>query len=160
MDKFIKVKNPKIIIFDLDGTLADINQRRKAAINMGGGKIDWDFFFDPKNVALDAPNMSVITTAQTFKKQGFKIFIFSGRLDNSKDVTIKWLKHWNVPFDKLQMRPDNKKDKFTPDDVLKQNWLNDLDKKDILCVFDDRQKVVDMWRANGIPCFQVAPGNF
>ena len=37
------------------------------------------------------------------------------------------------------MRPDNKKDKFT--DVLKQNWLNDLDKKDILCVFDDRQKV-------------------
>ena len=38
------------------------------------------------------------------------------------------------------MRPDNKKDKFTPDDVLKQNWLNDLDKKDILCVFDDRQK--------------------
>ena len=100
------------------------------------------------------------TTAQTFKKQGFKIFILSGRLDNSKDVTIKWLKYWNVPFDKLQMRPDNKKDKFTPDDVLKQNWLNDLDKKDILCVFDDRQKVVDMWRANGIPCFQVAPGNF
>ena len=47
------------------------------------------------------PNMSVITTKQTFKKQGFKIFIFSGRLDNSKDVTIKWLKYWDVPFDKL-----------------------------------------------------------
>ena len=104
--------------------------------------------------------MSVITTAQTFKKQGFKIFIFSGRLDNSKDVTIKWLKYWNVPFDKLLMRPDNKKDKFTPDDVLKQNWLNDLDKKDILCVFDDRQKVVDMWRNNGISCFQVTPSDF
>ena len=58
------------------------------------------------------------------------------------------------------MRPDTKQDKFTPDDVLKQNWLNDLDKKDILCVFDDRQKVVDMWRNNGISCFQVAPGDF
>ena len=44
----------KIVIFDLDGTLADIDQRRKAPINMGGGKIDWDFFFDPKN-ALDFP---------------------------------------------------------------------------------------------------------
>ena len=53
------------------------------------------------------------------------------------------------------MRPDTKQDKFTPDDVLKQNWLNDLDKKDILCVFDDRQKVVDMWRKNGLSCFQV-----
>jgi len=81
-------------------------------------------------------------------------------LDNSKDVTIKWLKYWNVPFDKLLMRPDTKQDKFIPDDVLKQNWLNDLDKKDILCVFDDRQKVVDMWRNNGLSCFQVAPGDF
>jgi len=27
-------------------------------------------------------------------------------------------------------------------------------------VFDDRDQVVEMWRANGIPCFQVAPGNF
>ena len=34
----------KIVIFDLDGTLADIDQRRKAAIHMGGGKMDWDFF--------------------------------------------------------------------------------------------------------------------
>ena len=150
----------KIVIFDLDGTLADITQRRKAAIHVGGGKMDWDFFFDPSNVALDAPNMSVITTAQTFKKQGFKIFIFSGRLDNSKDVTINWLKYWKVPFDKLQMRPNNKKDKFTPDDVLKQNWLNDIGKDNVLCTFDDRNKVVDMWRQNGINCFQVADGNF
>ena len=44
-----KFKNPKTIIFDLDGTV-DITQRRKAIINMGGGKIDWDFFFDPSNV--------------------------------------------------------------------------------------------------------------
>ena len=27
-------------------------------------------------------------------------------------------------------------------------------------VFDDRQQVVDMWRANGLTCFQVAEGNF
>jgi hypothetical protein len=25
---------------------------------------------------------------------------------------------------------------------------------------DDRQKVVDMWRAEGLTCFQVAPGDF
>ena len=37
----------KIVIFDLDGTLVDIDQRRKhKIIHVGGGKIDWDFFFD------------------------------------------------------------------------------------------------------------------
>jgi hypothetical protein len=27
-------------------------------------------------------------------------------------------------------------------------------------IFDDRQKVVDMWREMGLTCCQVAPGNF
>ena len=46
----------KIVIFDLDGTLVDITQRRKEfIINIGGGKIDWDFFFDPSNVIIDYP---------------------------------------------------------------------------------------------------------
>lgn len=29
-----------------------------------------------------------------------------------------------------------------------------------LYIYDDRQKVVDMWRSKGLTCFQVAPGNF
>ena len=33
-------------------------------------------------------------------------------------------------------------------------------KDDIFAVFDDRQKVVDMWRNNGLNVFQVADGNF
>ena len=49
-----------------------------------------------------------------------------------------------------------------PDDDLKQNWLDSLfsNKDDIFAVFDDRQKVVDMWRNNGLNVFQVADGNF
>ena len=27
-------------------------------------------------------------------------------------------------------------------------------------VLDDRNQVVDMWRDLGLPCWQVAPGNF
>jgi hypothetical protein len=56
------------------------------------------------------------------------------------------------------MRPE--KD-YTPDDALKHKWLMELGGPDkIFCVFDDRQKVVDMWRSHGITCFQVAPGKF
>ena len=30
----------------------------------------------------------------------------------------------------------------------------------VLCAYDDRDKVVAAWRAAGVPCFQVAPGDF
>ncbi len=80
----------------------------------------------------------------------------------TKDVTKKWLDDNDVPFDILKMRPDNNQFKFMPDDDLKQNWLDSLfsNKDDIFAVFDDRQKVVDMWRSNGLNVFQVADGNF
>ena len=35
-----------------------------------------------------------------------------------------------------------------------------IDKDDVFAVFDDRQQVVDTWRANGLTCFQVADGDF
>ncbi len=52
--------------------------------------------------------------------------------------------------------------KFMPDDQLKKLWLDQLfpNTDDVLCVFDDRDKVVKMWRENGLSCLQVAEGNF
>ena len=48
-----------------------------------------------------------------------------------------------------------------PDEKLKKSWLTDLTKPDrVMCVFDDRDKVVKMWRDNGLTCFQVAEGAF
>ena len=38
--------------------------------------------------------------------------------------------------------------------------LEGLDKDDVFAVFDDRNQVVDMWRSNGLTCFQVAKGDF
>ena len=40
------------------------------------------------------------------------------------------------------------------------NYISFKNKNDVLCVYDDRQKVVDMWREEGLVCCQVAPGNF
>lgn len=90
------------------------------------------------------------------------IVILSGRSKATKDATRAWLNKFDVPFDVLKMRPTSNDFNFMPDDQLKKQWLDQLftDKSDILCVFDDRQKVVDMWRDNGLTCFQVAPGNF
>ena len=149
------------VIFDLDGTLALIDDRRALATK-DNGKMDWDVFFDPKNIDLDLPNHGVIAMAQTLKAAGHRIIIFSGRSKGTKDATNAWLKKFDVPCDILKMRPTSRDFMFMPDDKLKQMWLDNLftDKSDIICVFDDRQKVVDMWRDNGLTCMQVAPGNF
>jgi len=148
----------KTVIFDLDGTLALIDKRRALAAK-DNGKINWKIFFDPTNISLDQPNVPVIEMAKTLKAQGHSVVIFSGRDAISRTETIAWLNKFGVPFDVLKMRPEGS---FTPDDVLKQDWLDQLfpDKSDILCIFDDRDKVVKMWRSNGIACFQVAPGDF
>ena len=148
----------KTVIFDLDGTLTLIDERRALAAKPDG-KIIWKTFFDPKNIQLDKPNIPVIEMAKMLKAQGHSVVIFSGRDSISRKETIDWLNQFGVPFDVLKMRPQGS---FTPDDKLKQDWLDQLfpDKNDVLCIFDDRDKVVKMWRDNGISCFQVAPGNF
>jgi len=171
----------KTIIFDLDGTLAIIEKRRKLAGSPSGktptpSKMNWDVFFDPDNIKLDEPNDPVIKMAQVFKLQGFKIVIFSGRNDRSFGTTKEWLIKHNVPFDLLVMRPDKFQDKswpialgnpatpdmrFMPDEILKKHMLDEfVDVDDVLMCVDDRQKVVDMWRDIGLTCFQVAPGDF
>ena len=151
----------KTVIFDLDGTLADIETRRGISIKENG-KMDWDIFFDPNNISLDTPNRPVITMAKLLKESGHRIVILSGRSKVTKDATRDWLKQFDVPFDVLKMRPDNKEFKFMPDDQLKKLWLDQLfpNTEDVLCVFDDRDKVVKMWRENGLSCLQVAEGNF
>lgn len=154
------MKNKKIVIFDLDGTLALID--RRSDLSMVSGKRDWDVFFDPKNIHLDLPNTAVIKIAQILHTQGFKIVIFSGRSKATKDTTIEWLKKWDIPFDILKMRPTSKDEKFMKDSDLKQSWLDNLfpDKDNIFAIFDDRNQVVDMWRRNGLQVFQVADGDF
>jgi len=151
----------KTIIFDLDGTLALIDERRALATKENG-KINWDVFFNPDNIQLDKPNWPVIEMAKTLKNAGNRIVIFSGRSKATKEVTKDWLNQHGVPFDVIKMRPTGNGFQFMPDDSLKKKWLEDLfpNTDDILCVFDDRDKVVKMWRENGITCFQVALGNF
>ena len=148
----------KIVIFDLDGTLALIDTRRALATDIGTGKMNWDIFFDPKHIDLDVPNQQVIDMANMLHSQGYLIYIFSGRSDKTEDATIDWLDKHNVNYDLLQMRPQNLL--YMPDNDLKQGWLNMIGRDKVAMVFDDRNQVVDMWRSNGLMVFQVADGDF
>ena len=170
----LKMKNT--VIFDLDGTLANIDSRRDISMKPNG-KLDWDIFAAPNSIlTLDKPNAPVIKMAQMFKADGFKIVIFSGRNDRGFDATVQWLNDFKVPFDLLVMRPDKFKSesfpiadgnpatpdmRFMPDEILKKVMLdNFVDINDVFLVVDDRDKVVKMWRDLGLNTFQVAPGDF
>ena len=168
--------NKKTVIFDLDGTLANIDVRRDKSMKPNG-KLDWEIFAAPNSIKnWDTPNEPVIKMAQMFHQDGFKIVIFSGRNDRGFDATVDWLVWWDVPFDLLVMRPDKFKDKswpiadgnpatfdmrFMPDEILKKKMLDTfVDIDDVFLVVDDRDKVVKMWRDLGLNTFQVAPGDF
>lgn len=141
----------ELIIFDLDGTLALTHHRDHFIQDR---KKNWRAFFAA--CIDDKPNLPVIAMFNALKTQGYRLEIWSGRSDEVRKETENWLKEFQIFPDKLQMRP---KDDFTPDHLLKEQWLKNSPMKPFI-IFDDRNKVVNMWRKNNVPCFQVAEGDF
>ena len=119
--------------------------------------MDWGKFFDSKNIDLDLPNQPVIDTVDLLSTD-YRIWILSGRSDVTHQATRDWLSKNGVYYDHLVMRPQNLL--YLPDNELKQMWLDSIGKENVAMVFDDRNQVVDMWRKNGLTCFQVADGDF
>ena len=64
----------KNVIFDLDGTIALIDDRRTLSTKLNG-KIDWDIFFNPSNISLDKQNESVIKMVQLLKIVPFSVIL-------------------------------------------------------------------------------------
>lgn len=145
-----------LYIFDLDGTLA-LNEHRQHLVQ--GETKDWRAFFAA--CVNDEPNVPVIDTMHALVDAGAEVRIWSGRSAEVMAETQRWLSdHVGLPGVQLTMRLEGD---HTPDEQLKQAWLRELPPRDLrrlVAVFDDRAKVVAMWRANGVPCFQVAPGEF
>lgn len=150
----------QIFIFDLDGTLS-LNEHRDHYIT--GKTKDWDGYFEACD--KDEPNVPVITVFNSLCEFGNDIRIWSGRSDAVREKSLYWLaRHTKLHFETLDtmltMRPAGD---YTPDEVLKEQWfeaLTPVERSIIVAIFDDRQKVVDMWRRKGLTCFQVAEGNF
>lgn len=137
------------VVFDLDGTLADIGHRTH---HVRGAKPNWPAFFAA--CPLDRPNAPVIASLQAHRQAGHHVEIWSARSEVVRLETEIWLEANGIPASLLRyMRADGDS---TPDTVLKRHWLMQLHESERpSLVYDDRQRVVDMWRAEGIACFQV-----
>ena len=144
------------LIFDVDGTLMDVEHRRHF---VSGPSKDWDSFMDPKVMEGDSPNQPVVDIALAMAAAGHEIVVVSARNERHREVTQKQLDALGLEPLHLFLRPDGD---FRSDSEFKQEVLDSLRANDFNpdLVFDDRNQVVDMWRRNGVPCFQVAEGDF
>lgn len=147
--------NAPLYIFDLDGTLADGTHREHFIT--GDGKKDWAAYFAACGAdALIRPVHNLMVRLQA---TGCEVRIWTGRCASTYMDTREWLArhHIHVP---LTMRNEGDR---TQDDVLKERWLmalSDTDRARLQATFEDRDRVVAMWRRNGVQCFQVREGAF
>lgn len=150
-----------LYIFDLDGTLANIEHRKHMLADADDPQ-RWRRFYAACH--LDEPNWPVIKVMDSLLMLA-DIWIFSGRSDEVRDKTVSWLTRYTslLKHDLDTALVMRRAGDYTADDKLKEQWLHGMlvdDRRRLVAVFDDRRRVVDMWRGNGVPCFQVADGEF
>lgn len=138
---------PKAVLVDVDGTVALMN---------GRGPFDW------ARVGEDLPNQPVISVVQAMHAAGHQIVFMSGRSEDCRAETARWLRT-HLPeigrYTVLHMRASGDQRK---DSIVKVELFNAhvRDQYDVVAVLDDRNQVVDAWRALGLTVLQVAPGDF
>ena len=138
------------IIVDLDGTVCLHNGRSP---------------YDLTRISEDIPNYPLVRFLQELICNKHIIFL-SGRegTDQCRQDTINWLTENICSSDfgykwELLMRDKNN---FEPDEIIKERIFHkEIEPKySVLAIFDDRDKVVKMWRSLGLLCNQVYWGNF
>jgi phosphoglycolate phosphatase-like HAD superfamily hydrolase len=142
----------KVIVFDIDGTLANSQHR-----------MHW-VSSKPKNWrACDAaiPQDTVFEDIRWLlhSLSSNRIIICTGRSESTRKVTEQWLADNDISYSALYMR---KEGDYRKDSIIKAELLYQImfDYSKPYLWFDDRQQVVDAIRAEGIRVLQVAPGDF
>lgn len=152
-----------IAIFDMDGTLTVVGDRLKyITLDEDRKRKDWPSFLDA--CGEDEVN-EPIAEIYTLMRPHYYTIILTGRDEKYYDVSMDWLRRNKLPYpDATLMRPhnDRRHDTIVKPEVL-ERWLKEDDRYmqyHVKMVFEDRASMVDMWRAIGYTCLQVAPGDF
>ena len=143
---------PSAYIFDVDGTLADSKGIRSP--------------YDYSKVSEDRLISSVSEVAVSLETQFYindesetvpSVIFVSGRDEYCRAETEQWLRD-NLAFEpELYMREhgDDRHDAQVKYDILRMDILPHFH---VLGVFDDRQRVVQMWQSAGLRTFDVGQG--
>jgi phosphoglycolate phosphatase-like HAD superfamily hydrolase len=145
-----------MIVFDLDGTLA-LDTHRSHLLKQTPK--DWEGYF--KLCGRDELCYPLEAVVQSLAAAGRQLGLWTGRSAVVRLETIEWLRAKQLfpCFAQIRMR---EREDHTDDTELKRQWLHEQNATNdpVTLVFEDRKRVVDMWRSEGIVCCQVAPGDF
>jgi hypothetical protein len=146
------------VVFDLDGTIADCDHRLHhiqlpAAHDAEWPEQNWDTFYAACDG--DTPIWPIQAVAVAMIDQGHRVEFWTGRSDQCRAQTERWLFENGFAGIPVRMRVGGDR---TADHRLKATWLAEHGRPDL--IFEDRAAVVAMWRSHGIVCCQVAPGEF
>lgn len=137
-----------VYLCDIDGTIALCGDRD---------------IYDGSKVHLDTANKGVAGVVKILAAVGARILFMTGRSDKYRDETVAWLSkngfvgRGNITELHMRKEGDNRKDSVVKHELFNENVR---DEYNVNGVFDDRNQVVEMWRAIGLTVFQVADGNF
>lgn len=145
---------PRAILVDIDGTLAHMDDRR--------GPYETDKYhldrFDPV-VAQIARDWWTMRGEDTWNWNDNHVILMSGRFEDFRTETQQWLDLNDFEYHALYMRAsgDERNDAVVKDELFEKYIAGRFNVDFIL---DDRNRVVEMWRAKGLKVLQVASGDF
>jgi predicted kinase len=139
---------PNCIIVDIDGTLAH-----------GNGRSAYDYSKVGEDILDENVARLVRREFDTPEFDRTYVVIVSGRDDSCMGITEQWLTEHSIPYDEIYMRKtgDDRNDAIVKKEVYEE-WIKP--RYNVLYVLDDRDRVVKMWREQGLKVLQVAGGDF
>lgn len=149
-----KLTKGKVAIIDLDNCISD-DHWRTHMFELEKQDVDARYRNYHQHCGLDEIG-NVYTIAQLLKHHN--IYIFTARPEAYREMTIKWLEHNGVAWEKLFMRGNN--DHRCSVEV-KRNMLNSLpDKSSVVTAIDDRSDILAMYADEGVKiCMRVFINN-
>jgi hypothetical protein len=149
-------------IFDIDGTLSDVGHRLPYILNFSGKKTHAPHWNDFLAAAKDDPPIpGICLTFLALKRAGETIIISTGRREDQREMTEKWLAKYALDHAGLFMRPlgDYRSDTIVKPEVIRKHFGRHIPDQ-VTCIFEDRARVTKAWRDLGYTVCQVAEGDY
>lgn len=144
-----------VVLCDIDGTIADLTHRLHY---VKGGNRDWGSFFD--SVGGDGFRKDVWDRVVADAEANDACVIFlSGRSDVCRRETEMWLMencHEDIDYPITLMRRD--RDRRPDTEVKKEMFERHFGGYNVVRVYDDRPRLVSMWREMGLDVVDCGDG--
>jgi FMN phosphatase YigB (HAD superfamily) len=132
------------VIFDVDGTLADVAGIRHY---VEGEKKNFGKFHAA--ASLVPPHKEIVELAASLKRAGLVVIVVTSRKEQWRWRTVTWLRKWEVEHDHLYMRGDD--DGRRDVDVKRDILVHILKTYRVVLAVDDNPAVIALWNEEHIP---------